>query len=427
MPYPSSRAASSGTPLTIDREASARRIAEDVATLSTAPYTRSTTAIARYAYTPEYRRTVDWFIERFAELEYTAWEDPFGTLIVQRAAPGTPVFGLGSHCDSNRNGGPWDGTLGVVVALEVCRLAHERDLDLPLRVISFMEEEGSGFGQMLLGSRLCAGEVTEQEIREGIRSLDDGRSLWESAQEAGYQPERWRESARVLDDMSGWIECHIEQGRVLEDAGERLGIVETVAGYIHGDITLTGRADHAGATPMTLRSDAMAAAAEVTLELERLVTAAEQGTVGTVGELDVEPGLINVVPGGTRLSLDIRGTADAAVRGVADEIAAFAARVAERRGGTAAYRERQPATPATPMDPAILDALQRAAQASGEPYRRMPSGAVHDTIKVTTRVPTAMLFVPCAGGLSHTPEESADPADAALACEVILNAVSALA
>ncbi len=288
---------STTSPLRIDREASARRIAEDVATLSTSRYTSSEEAIRRYAYTPEYRRTLDWFIDRFGELGYGAQEDPIGNLVLQRAPAGTPVFGLGSHCDSNRNGGPWDGTLGVVIALEVCRLADEHGLDLPLRIISWLEEEASGFGRVLLGSRVCAGDVTEQQLREEYRSLDDGRSFWDHALEAGLQPERWRECSRTLADLRGWVECHIEQGRVLEEAGERLGIVDTIAGLVHADIDVRGRSDHAGATPMGLRVDAMVVAAEIAVELERLAVAAGRDTVGVVGELTVEPGLINVVPG----------------------------------------------------------------------------------------------------------------------------------
>jgi hydantoinase/carbamoylase family amidase len=410
----------------IDRERSGERIAAAVEELSGSAFTRSERAICRYAYTPEYRRTVDWFAERLAQLEFDVREDPLGTLVAQNRPTGTPVFGLGSHCDSNRNGGPWDGTLGVVVALEVCRLAREHGLELSLRVISFLEEEGSGFGQMLLGSRVCAGRVDERDLREDFRARDDGRSLWEHASESGHEPERWRECSHVLDDLVGWVECHIEQGRLLQDAGERLGVVEAIAGYVHGDIHLCGRADHAGTTPMGARVDAMACAAEVTLELERLATAAGRGTVGVVGEVEVEPGLINVVPGRARVSLDIRGTDDAAVRGVARDVVAFADGAAQRRGGQASYRERQ-SIPATPMSADLVRALDGAAMDAGAAYRRMPSGAAHDTMCVADRAPCAMIFVPCRDGISHAPEEEADPADGALACEVILNAVARLA
>ncbi len=408
--------------LAIHRESSRRRIEHDVVTLTQPAFTSSETAICRYAYTGEYRRTLDWFRARFEALGFTVWEDPLGTFVAQNRPPGTPVFGVGSHCDSNRNGGPWDGTLGVVAALEVCRLAADAGLDLPLRVISFLEEEGSGFGQLLLGSRACGQRLTESQLRTEFTALDDGRTLWEHALEAGHQPERWRECAAVLDDLTGWIECHIEQGRVLQAAGESVGLVEGIAGYVHADIELHGRADHAGATPMGHRVDAMAAAAEITLELERLATAAGKGTVGVVGELDVKPGLINVIPGRTRVSLDIRGIQEEAYRGVAGAIEAFAQEVAARRGATARYAERQTSA-ATLLDETLLDGLETAARHSGVAYRRMVSGATHDTAVVAERAPSAMVFVPCRNGISHSPEESADPADAAVACEVILNTI----
>lgn len=409
----------------IDRDRTRARIAADVETLSRPDYTRSDTAICRYAYTPEYRRTLDYFTAALTDLGFDVREDTVGNLAAQNVPLGQPVLGIGSHCDSNRNGGRWDGTLGVVIALETCRLAREHGVELPLRVISFLEEEGSGFGQMLLGSRICAHRVTDEDLQDRIRATDDGRSFAEHAREAGYVPDRWREASATLDDLAGWIECHIEQGRVLQDAGQCIGIVEAIAGYVHADLRFEGRADHAGATPMDIRRDALATAAEVTLELERLAVAAGQGTVGTVGEVESAPGLINVVPGGARVSLDVRGPVEDAFRGVARDIAAFADQAAARRGTTAAYAERQ-SIPATPMDAAILDALDAAADASGAPYRRMHSGAAHDTMCVADRAHCAMVFVPCRDGISHAPEEDADPADAAVAAEVVLNALAAL-
>ncbi len=409
----------------IDREASARRIERDVETLAGPDYTLSQEAIRRYAYTQAYRNTLDYFARALQELGFQVEEDPVGTLVARNRPRGERVFGIGSHCDSNRNGGKYDGTLGVVTALEVCRLNAELGLGLPLQLISFLEEEGSGFGQMLLGSRIMLQRVSEDDLRERFRALDDGRSFWEHAAEAGYRPERWRESIHVLDDLCGWIETHIEQARVLQDTGNRIGIVTAIAGYVHGDVVVQGRADHAGATPMDFRLDPTLPLAEAVVELERLARAAGKGTVGTVGEIEVEPGIINAIASRARFSLDIRGPDDDAYRGVARDIVAFVQERARRRGMTAEYRERQ-ALPATPLDPRVVEALEQAAKASGEPYRLMHSGAAHDTMCVAERVPSAMVFVPCKDGISHSPEESADPADAALAAEIMLNAIRAL-
>ena len=233
----------------IDRARAAERIRSDVETLAGSDYTLSSEAIRRYAYTDVYRATLDYFTRAWAQLGFTVTEDPIGNLVARNRPPGEPVFGIGSHCDSNRNGGKWDGTLGVVSALEVCRCSAELGLDLPLQAISFLEEEGSGFGQMVLGSRIVAGRVEERELRETFVAVDDGRPFWAHAEDAGYTPANWRECAHILDDLTGWIELHIEQGRVLQDTDKKFGVVKTIAGYVHGDIYVEGRADHAGATP----------------------------------------------------------------------------------------------------------------------------------------------------------------------------------
>jgi hydantoinase/carbamoylase family amidase len=315
--------------------------------------------------------------------------------------------------------------MGVVTALEVCRLSAELGLDLPLQLISFLEEEGSGFGQMLLGSRIMLQRVTEEELRESFRAIDDGRSFWEHAEEAGHEPVRWRECGDVLDGLTGWIEMHIEQARVLQDTGNRIGIVTAIAGYVHADVVVHGRGDHAGATPMDFRLDPTLPMAETIIELERLARAAGKGTVGTVGEIEVDPGIINAIASCVRFSLDVRGPDDDAYRGVARDIASFAEEAAGKRGMEAGFAQRQ-TLPATPLDARIVAALEDAAKATGEPYMTMHSGAAHDTMCVAERVPSAMVFVPCRDGVSHHPAEDAEPADAALAAQIILSAIQAL-
>ncbi|MEJ7872058.1 MAG: Zn-dependent hydrolase [Rubrobacteraceae bacterium] len=411
--------------LTIDRAKSAERIGRDIETLAGPDYTLSDKAIKRYAYTQVYRNTLDYFTSELQNLDFEVYEDPVGTLVARNRPAGERVFGVGSHCDSNRNGGKYDGTLGVVTALEICRLNSELGLDLPLKLISFLEEEGSGFGQMLLGSRIIAQRVEEKELRESFLAEDDGRPFWEHAEEAGYEPGRWREAIQVLDDLYGWIELHIEQARVLQDTGNRIGIVNAIAGYVHADITIYGRSDHAGATPMDFRQDAGLVAAECMLELERLASAAGGGAVGTVGEMELKPGLINAVPGEARFSLDIRGVDEDAFRSVARDIAAFAEKAAGKRGMTAEYAQRQTLS-AMQLDDKVVAALESAVEATGEPYMAMHSGAAHDTMSIADRVPGAMVFVPCKDGISHSPEEDADPADAALGAEIMLNAIKSL-
>jgi len=410
----------------IDRGRSTERIEHDIESLAGPAYTLSTEAIRRYAYTGAYRNTLDYFTGALEELGFEVSTDPVGTLVARNRPVGVPVFGIGSHCDSNRNGGKYDGTMGVVTALEVCRLNAELGLDLPLQLISFLEEEGSGFGQMLLGSRIMLQRVTDEDLRKHFLALDDGRSFWEHAAEAGHAPERWRDSIHVLDDLTGWIEMHIEQARVLQDTGNRIGIVHAIAGYVHADVIVHGRGDHAGATPMDFRLDPTLVLAETALELERLAKEAGHGTVGTIGEIEIDPCLINAIASTVRFSLDIRGPVDELYRGVADAIGAYAVAAAERRGMTAEVRPRQTLA-VTPLDATIVAALEDAALGTGEPYMRMHSGAAHDTMCVAERITSAMVFVPCVDGISHHPAEDAEPSDAALAAEIILNAVQALA
>ena len=409
--------------VTIDRERSYQRIENDIETLGGPDFTESDEAIRRYAYTDVYENTLQYFTRELEKIGFSVWRDPVGTLIASNVPKGAPAFGIGSHCDSNRNGGKYDGTLGVVTALEVCRLAQESGQHIPLRLISFLEEEGSGFGQMLLGSRIMLQRVTEEELKTTMLA-PDGTSFWDSAKAAGYEPERWQESIEEIEGLTGWIEVHIEQGRVLQDTNNRIGVVHALPGYVHGDFHFTGRADHAGATPMDFRVDAVIPAAETILEVERLANEIGKTTVGTTSELETHPCLINVVPGSVRVSLDTRSVTGGHVE-LRDRIVQYAKERAEARGVGFEWIERQ-SLPITPMNDRLVEALRQEAEATGEPFLVMPSGAAHDTMCVADKVPTAMVFVPCVDGLSHTPLEDSDTRDAALAAEIVLGAIIAL-
>lgn len=407
----------------IDLAKSAARIEQDIETLGGPRYTNSREAISRYAYVPEFQNTTDYFISELQSVEFDAWEDPVGNLIGRNRPKGAASFGIGSHHDSNRNGGKWDGTLGVVTALEVCRLSTELSLDLPLQLVSFIEEEASGFGVGVLGSRIITQQVAEEDLRTNFRSVDDGRSFWEHAEQAGHDPARWRECIDAIDGLEGWIELHIEQGRVLQDGELRFGIVTAIVGVNWVDLTFHGRADHAGGTPMGYRADAGLAAAEVALELERLVNAQTTPTVGTAGVGEFKPGLNNVIPGEAKLGLDIRSVDAKVYDTVIADIVEFAEQAAKARGLTVDVN-MQALTKATVMDDRVVGALEGAARDSEHPFTLMPSGGGHDTQLMAPHVPSAMVFVPCLDGVSHSPDERAEAADAAVAVEVIVNAIS---
>jgi len=402
-------------------EKSGNRIARDIEVLSGPEYTTSSEAIRRYAYTGAYERTLSYFDAELRKVGFEVVRDPVGNLVARNRPPGEPVFGIGSHCDSNRNGGRFDGTLGVVAALELCRLNAERGLGLPIQLISWLEEEGSGFGELMLGSRIAAGLVTQRDL-DAMRALDDGMSFMEQARAAGFEPERWRDSRHVLDDLAGWIEIHIEQGRVLQDAGIPIGLVTAITGYIHADLVITGRADHAGGTPMTGRIDAGVIAAETVLAVERLTQVAGDGTVGTVGQLVFEPGLRNVIPGRATVALDIRSVDQGQLTSVVESTIELARSSAAARGAAVEVVEHQ-RQPPTQMDADLVVALEACAKRLDVPTLRMASGAAHDTVFMAERVPSAMVFVPCKDGISHSPAEDARPADAALAVEVALGSI----
>ncbi len=409
----------------IDRDACARRIARAIKKLSAPPFTSGSAGVTRYAFTEAYMLALGYLSDQLNDLGFAVKLDPVGNLIARNCPSSSAAVGLGSHCDSVRGGGSYDGTLGVLAAIEVARLSYEQGYDLPLQVISWVEEEASGFGEMLLGSRLATGWIDERALRTKVRSLDDGQSFFDHAREAGLEPERASEASSAIENLTAWIELHIEQGRVLEDAGEQFGVVEAIAGYVHADIEIHGQPDHAGATPMGLRRDAAIVAAQFMLELERLAIEAAGGSVATVGEITLDPGAINIIPGRARLSLDVRAPIDTTVSSIIEKATTTADELALSRGLQAIYRERQ-RMPSAALAPTVVKAIERSVEATGAPWRRMMSGAAHDTMCIASHVPSAMLFVPCRHGISHSPREYASPADAALGVEVLLNTVMEL-
>jgi allantoate deiminase len=252
-------------------------------------------------------------------------------------------------------------------------------------------------------------------------SDEHGTAFADAARAAGFQPERHRDSGRELDGMRAFIELHIEQARSLEEGDLDIGVVEAIAGMVHADLTIVGRADHAGGTAMDMRSDPMVTAGEIVAELEPLTRRLSADAVGTVGSLAVTPGLINVIPASVDFTLDLRSSSGGHLA-VLEALLAFARERAATRGQTVQFHERSRIEP-TRMDRGVVDVLGEAATACAARWRTMTSGAAHDAMLVARRVPSAMVFVPCREGISHAPEEYADPAHAALGSHVMLGAL----
>lgn len=319
---------------------------------------------------------------------------------------------LGSHIDTVPNAGAFDGILGVTLALECAEIAQDLKLPLPIEIIAFSEEEGVRFGLPFIGSRAVAGRfdsaLLERKDAEGVTMADAIRAFELDPGEVG--------KAAASEDALGFFEVHIEQGPVLEAEGLQVAAVTAVLGQSRHTLTWTGQANHAGTTPMHLRRDALAGAAEWIAAVELLAQRSE-GLVATVGHVDVEPNAGNVIAGAVKVSLDVRHANDGERTTAVDNLLAQAEAIAARRGLTLKC-VRQMDQPAVPMDEQLTAFVAEAMEAAGLPVKRMPSGAGHDAMVMAARMPTAMLFLRSPGGLSHHPDEAVLEEDVTAALNV---------
>ena len=399
------------------------RIAADIDAL--AAITEPDRPYTRRAFTPVFREGRAFLERRFREAGLTPRIDAAGNLIGHRAGrmPARGTIMLGSHSDTVPGGGRFDGVAGVVAALEVARSLRDRKivLDHDLEVVDFLAEEVSVFGVSCIGSRGLAGLRPDAWLdREAL-----GMTLRAGLREVGGHP---AVSARRTD-IRAFLELHIEQGPVLEDEGLDIGVVTAIAGITRSEIVVEGRADHAGTTPMGLRRDALAAAARLVIGIEALARGKAAGPyhfAATVGEFAIEPGAANVVPARARLLVDAR----AEHRPDMEDFARRLARLVEEVAAATGVAIHPPVTISdnlpTACDPAVIDSLAAAAAAVGARHRRMASGAGHDAAWMARITRAGMIFIPCRGGRSHTPEEYAENGDIALGAAVLFDAVQRL-
>lgn len=314
-----------------------------------------------------------------------------------------PRLLLGSHIDTVPDAGAYDGVLGVVLALALIDKLSESPGDaLPydIEVVAFSEEEGVRFAVPFIGSRALIADIDDELLR---KSDAQGITLVEAIRHFGLDPTKIPDAV-LHPDAFACVEFHIEQGPVLENLNLPLGVVEAIAGQSRYAITFHGKANHAGTSPMHLRHDALAGAAEWITVVERHAQSTP-GLVATVGRIEAHPGATNVIPGEVHVSLDIRQASDAVRLAALDELLAQANKIASRRGLTLEAIQ-QFHTSAIPMDPRLSAALEAAAQATGSPPHRMASGAGHDAMVLAKKLPAAMLFLRSPGGVSHHPSES---------------------
>ena len=347
---------------------------------------------------------------RMTALGMSVTVDAAGNLRGLWQPAGTARLVLGSHIDTVPDAGAYDGVLGVVLALELVEQAQREALPLAIEVIAFSEEEGVRFGVPFIGSRAVAGRFDPAllDLRDA-----DGVSLEGALRNFGLDPAGLNE-AQVSTDAIGFLEIHIEQGPVLEAEDLSLAVVTAIAGQTRLEITFTGQANHAGTTPMHLRQDAVAAAAEWISAVEFLARghAGPSSLVATVGKVLVEPNAGNVIAGKASVSLDVRSDRDAVRDAAVEELLSKAESIATRRGVLSASKT-QMEQPAVPMDEQFTAVLGECVEAAGHRPRMMPSGAGHDAMVMATRLPTAMLFLRSPGGISHHPAEAVREQDVA--------------
>jgi allantoate deiminase len=355
--------------------------------------------------------------ERMEALEMEVWLDAAGNLRgVWRpegsAGDAQRRLVIGSHIDTVPDAGAYDGVLGVVLALGLIEAASAARVPYAIEVIAFSEEEGVRFGVPFLGSRAAAGRFDP-----ALLTLTDagGVSLEGAIKAFGLSPGDL-DAALVSSEAMGFLEIHIEQGPVLEAEGLQVAVVTGIVGQTRCDVRFSGQANHAGTTPMALRRDALAAAAEW-IGFVETVANGEADLVATAGKLEAEPNAANVIAGSVRVSLDVRHLRDAVRMEAVQRILAQAQVIAARRG-VSFESWRLMDQVAVPMDEELTSLLGDAVEAAGFPLRRMPSGAGHDAMVMATRLPAAMLFLRSPGGISHHPAEAVLEEDVEAALKV---------
>ena len=362
--------------------------------------------ITRLGYSAEDGAAQQWLLEQVADLGLELRQDVVGNVFLRRQGkqPQLAPVATGSHLDTVINGGAYDGMCGVVAGLEALYMLQDEELERSVEIIIFRCEESSRYGYATIGSKLLTGKGTPTSLDGHVRP---GPSLEEAIRSWGGCPEAYEQAILPPGCYASFAELHIEQGRVLESLGKDVGIVEHIAAPTRCKIHLQGLADHSGATPMGLRRDALVTAAKLILAVEEAARAeSSQGTVGTVGMVELQPNSMNVIPGEVSLWLDIRGVDMASITRTIEKIHAQAQTLAEADGIGLTWEELTADSPVE-LDTGLADKLEAICRNQGISWQRMPSGAGHDAMHMAALIPTTMIFVPCRQGISHNKAEFA--------------------
>ncbi|PPT64582.1 allantoate amidohydrolase [Xanthomonas arboricola] len=383
------------------------------------PYSDTPDGLFRAWLSPAHRAAVaqvgEWMRQAGMQVRLDAAANLIGRYKGARAD--APALLIGSHLDSVRDAGRYDGPLGILLGIECVAALHAQGRRLPfaIEVIAFGDEEGSRFPASMFCSRAVAGTLDPATLAVTDAA---GTDVASALADWDLDIAHLHHAARAPGSVLAYLETHIEQGPVLEAEGLPVGIVTAIAAQRRFALRFDGRAGHAGTTTMALRRDALSAAAEALLAIEGIARAGSDDLVATVGKLQVAPGATNVVPGRVDCTLDVRAGDDATRDAAVLEIERALARISKTRNIAIAIDPLQTLA-ASPCAPALMTRLQHAVAAQGIAPRQLVSGAGHDAMVMAALCPTAMLFVRCAGGISHHPDEHVAPADAELALAVM--------
>jgi allantoate deiminase len=379
--------------------------------------------LTRVFLTEQHRAAADLVLGWMREAGMRAHLDAIGNVCgrYEGERPGLPCLMLGSHYDTVRDAGKWDGPLGLITAICCVADLNRRAKRLPfaIEVTGFADEEGVRFASTLLGSRAMAGTFDKSVLNSRDR---DGVSMREALRQFGLDPDRIGAAARARSELLAYVELHIEQGPVLEAEGLPVGVVTAISGATRLAVALTGMAGHAGTVPMALRRDALSGAAECISAIEASCRADEGGLVGTVGTIDALPGASNVIPGRVSFTIDMRAASDTHRRNAVADVLRQIEAIAKRRE-LALEVDVTHENRTVPCAPWLKRQVVEAVTAEGFRAFELPSGAGHDGMAMIDVADVAMVFVRCRGGVSHHPDEHVDAADADAGARVLLRLI----
>ncbi len=399
------------------------RIEKDLKDLARHSADTGEKGITRLPFTPEDEACRKDIIKKFEEAGLKVYTDGIGNIFGRREGsnPELPPVMIGSHLDTVINAGIFDGPAGVVAGLEICRTLNDLSIETERAIVvaNFVIEESTAFGKSCIGSRAVAGALDYDELA-GLKDKS-GKSLQDAFKEHGVTRKEIENTRREKGSIASYIELHIEQSDNLVKAEKPVGLVTAIAAATRFKVTITGQASHSGATPMGERRDALCAASEIILGIEKIAAEeAGQDTVGTVGNVVVKPGAINVVPGETELAVDLRDINREDKDRATEKIIALIESVGQKRKVKTEYVITASDTP-VPASTRVLDAIKKAAGTTAIPHQVMHSAAAHDAAYIAEVADMGMIFVRSHGG-SHNPDEWADFEDIAAAAEILLEA-----